>query len=400
MPELNISDFDYQLPNESIALYPIKDRDTSKLLIYKNGVIEDTIFNKITKHIPEHSNLFFNNTKVIRARLIFYKQGGTRIEVFCLEPHLMDISSAFSQVKNCFWKCYIGNKKRWKGEVLSMTINENNQTINLSAEFIKEEEDVFVVKFSWQPETLTFSEVLLKAGKIPLPPYIKREAETSDSDYYQTIYANSEGSVAAPTAGLHFTPKTFNSFSTKHIKTNFITLHVGAGTFKPVVENDANNHNMHNENFIVSYDTLCSLIKENENIIAVGTTTARTLESLYWLGVKTIIDDSFSDKLLQWDAYKPQYNTSISFSESLEAIKKQLVNISLDSIQATTSLMIVPGYKFRVIKGLITNFHQPCSTLLFLVSAFIGNDWKRVYTYAIENNYRFLSYGDCCFFMP
>lgn len=398
MHAINISDYEYQLPNERIALFPVESRDKSKLLVYKNGIIEDAIFDKLTDYIPEHSTIFFNNTKVINARLIFYKKGGSRIEIFCLEPYEMDITSSFAQVKTSCWRCYIGNKKRWKGEVLQMAIKDNNNVL-LNAEFVKEENDVFVVKFSWQPETLTFSEVLDKAGKIPLPPYIKREAENSDASNYQTVYACFDGSVAAPTAGLHFTPEVFNLLANKKIKTQFITLHVGAGTFKPVIDEDATKHIMHNENFVVGIDTINCLLNKNNNVIAVGTTTARTLESLYWLGVKTIVDGTLSNTLMQWDAYKPEYNTSITLSESLEALKTQLLKKTLDSIQASTSLMIVPGYKYRVVKALITNFHQPRSTLLLLVSAFIGQDWKRIYSHALENNYRFLSYGDCCFFM-
>lgn len=394
-----IENYNYNLPDEKIAKYPLSKRDESKLLFYDNGELISDTFRNLSTHLPKDSLIVSNNTKVIRARLEFFKETGARIEVFCLEPHMpVDYSISFAQTEKCTWQCIVGNLKKWKSGKLSKKINLNNQEITIEVERIGKILDAHEIEFSWNNPNFCFSEILEAMGNIPIPPYLKRNSEESDLSTYQTIYSKIKGSVAAPTAGLHFTQDVFESLSKKNIQAHEVTLHVGAGTFKPVKDDLIIDHEMHTEHFVITKDTIPPLLKNLGSITAVGTTTVRTLESLYWLGVK-IINKSFANSVYhvnQWDAYND--NGLIEVKDALKAVHNEVANSKDGHINASTAIMIVPGYKFNIIDRLITNFHQPKSTLLLLIGAFIGTDWKGIYKYALENNYRFLSYGDSCLF--
>ena len=395
---LSIKDFTYSLPEERIAKYPLAERDASKLLIYKEESITDDIYRNIAAHIPSNSLLVFNDTKVVEARLLFQKSTGGVIEIFCLEPHEQypDITTAMLQHEKVFWHCLIGGASKWKhGQILSKKILYNRNELILEAKYIGKEIDSFIVELSWNNSSLSFAEVLHLFGAIPLPPYIKREAETSDAERYQTVYAHYEGSVAAPTAGLHFTESVFKSLKEKNIQKEFVTLHVGAGTFKPVKSETMQDHEMHAEYFTISKTTIQNLIYHlDKNIIAVGTTSLRTLESLYWLGAKqSTVNSQQSMEITQWEVYDRK-EKMISTKEALENLIRWMSAKSLNSLTGKTQIIIAPGYQFKIVNGLVTNFHQPQSTLLLLVSAFIGNNWRKVYDFALENNFRFLSYGD------
>ena len=395
---LSIKDFTYSLPEERIAKYPLTERDASKLLIYKERDISEDIYKNIVDHIPSDSLLVFNNTKVVAARLLFQKPTGGVIEIFCLEPHEQypDISSAMLQHEKVLWHCLIGGASKWKhGQILEKKISYNSNEIVLNARYVEKVGDSFVVELSWNDPSFSFAEVLHLFGVIPLPPYIKREAEASDAERYQTVYAHYEGSVAAPTAGLHFTNTVFEKLNEKNIQKDFVTLHVGAGTFKPVKAEVMREHEMHAEHFTVSRSLIQNLIDHpDKNIIAVGTTSLRTLESLYWLGVKqSTVNSSQSLEITQWEVYD-HVGINIPAKEALENLMKWMDERDLNNLTAKTQIIIAPGYQFKIVNSLVTNFHQPQSTLLFLVAAFIGNDWRKVYKYALENNFRFLSYGD------
>ncbi len=395
---LSIKDFTYSLPEERVAKYPLAERDASKLLIYKEEKIEEDIYRNIANHIPSNSLLVFNDTKVVEARLLFQKPTGGVIEIFCLEPHEQypDITTAMLQHEKVLWHCLIGGASKWKhGQVLEKKITYNSKDFVLNARYIEKEVDSFIVELSWNDLSLSFAEVLHLFGATPLPPYIKREAEISDAERYQTVYAHYEGSVAAPTAGLHFTEAVFNRLKEKNIQKDFITLHVGAGTFKPVKTELMKDHEMHAEYFTVSKITIQNLIDHlDKNIIAVGTTSLRTLESLYWLGMKKSMDNRPQTiEITQWEVYDHK-EKMISAKEALENLINWMTLKDLDNLTAKTQIIIAPGYQFKIVNGLITNFHQPQSTLLLLVAAFIGKNWKDAYNYALENNYRFLSYGD------
>jgi S-adenosylmethionine:tRNA ribosyltransferase-isomerase len=395
---LSIKDFAYSLAEKRIAKYPLAERDASKLLIYKEGNIIENIYRNIADHIPTDSLLFFNDTKVVEARLLFQKSTGGIIEIFCLEPHQLypDITTAMMQHEKVQWHCLIGGASKWKhGQILEKKIIYNSDELILKTRYIEKEVDSFIVELSWNDPLLSFAEVLHLFGAIPLPPYIKREAESSDAERYQTVYAHYEGSVAAPTAGLHFTDEVFKKLKEKTIDKDFVTLHVGAGTFKPVKSEIMQEHEMHAECFTVLKSTIQKLIDHlDKNIIAVGTTTLRTLESLYWLGVKSsMVNGEWSTEITQWEVY--DYNGKIvTVKQALENLIKRMNEKGLNALTAKTQIIIAPGYQFKIVKGLVTNFHQPQSTLLLLVAAFIGNDWKKVYDYALENSFRFLSYGD------
>ncbi len=399
--EIKISEYNYALPEEKIAFFPLEKRDHSKILTYTNNAIGEDKFYNIANYLPERSRLYFNDTKVVRARLIFQKPTGARIELFVLEPvsPITEIQQAFQVKKEATWKCFIGNAKKWKTGALQMRFSVDGEEFILNAEKGKQVDNAFLVRFFWQPESLSFAHVLEQIGKIPLPPYIDREAKKEDSERYQTIYAKHDGSVAAPTAGLHFTEKVFSALEKKKITKGFVTLHVGAGTFKPVDAEKIGDHNMHHEQIFVSKDSLKDLLeKDFSKLIAVGTTSVRTLESLYWIGVKLIKNpEQGIPELKQWDPYT--LGLDISREEALKAIIKYLDRVNLDFLYSATQLMIVPGYTFKMVDGIVTNFHQPQSTLLLLVSAFIGEKWKDVYNYALKNNFRFLSYGDSCLFL-
>ena len=399
--DLQIKDFSYNLPDDRIAKYPLANRDQSKLLIYKGEQISESVYQQIAKEIPENSLLLFNNTKVVEARILFQKETGATIEIFCLEPddRYPDITSAMLQKGKVFWKCLVGGAKKWKEPQISKSILIGGKTIAFSAERREQIADYYLIEFNWVDADISFAEILHAAGLIPLPPYLNRAAETSDLDRYQTIYAKYDGSVAAPTAGLHFTEAVFEQLEAKNIERAYLTLHVGAGTFKPVKAEKIEGHEMHAEFIEVSVDLIQKIIsKLNETIIPVGTTSMRTIESLYWLGVKTILrsDIALSELVInQWDPYTLDVS-SISASEALQALIVWMQKNELELLITKTQIIIAPGYSFKIAKALITNFHQPQSTLLLLVSALIGEEWKRVYEYAVENDFRFLSYGDGC----
>ncbi|MFY7900118.1 MAG: S-adenosylmethionine:tRNA ribosyltransferase-isomerase [Chitinophagaceae bacterium] len=396
---LSIVDFDYLLPDDRIAKYPLEKRDESKLLIYKNEEITQSIYANIDAYIPENSLLVFNNTKVVEARLLFQKITGGNIEIFCLEPHeqYADITTAMLTKQKVWWNCLIGGAKKWKDEVLSKQINEE---LNISAKKIGLDNEVFIIEFEWNDASLSFAEILHIAGLIPLPPYLNRTAEEKDKTTYQTIYAAYDGSVAAPTAGLHFTNAIFEKLAKKQIAQCFVTLHVGAGTFKPVKAATMHEHEMHAEYIDVSIHEIEQLKQQqNAPIIAVGTTSLRTIESLYWMGVKLLhLNKPFTQittmdiMVHQWDAYElpKQYGVE----DALGYLLKWMDANKLTRIVTKTQIIIAPGYQLKVAEGIITNFHQPKSTLLLLIAAVIGNDWHKVYDYALINQFRFLSYGD------
>jgi len=398
--ELSIIDFTYELPDERIARYPLAERDQSKLLIYSNGQISETIYAELAEQIPSNSLLVFNNTKVVEARLLFEKPNGGRIEIFCLEPHEQygDITTAMLQKGKVWWKCLVGGAKKWKeGALISRIKKYDTDEITLTARKTEQYADAYLIELSWDDADMSFAELLHVAGVIPLPPYLNRAAEESDQERYQTIYAKHDGSVAAPTAGLHFTDSLFAKLTQKNIRHSFVTLHVGAGTFKPVKSATMQDHEMHAEFIDVSAAFIEQLLQQTAGpVIAVGTTSLRTIESLYWLGVKTKLDPSISTEALtitQWEPYElAQHN--ISAAEALGALLAWLQQNRTGRLVTKTQIIIAPGYTFRIIKGLITNFHQPQSTLLLLVAAITGDNWKKIYQYALDHQFRFLSYGD------
>lgn len=387
---------DYFLPQEKIARYPLEKRHESKLLVYKNAEIYDRIFREIVEILPPCSMLIFNDTRVIRARLHFRKPTGALIEIFCLEPYdPADYESAFAKTGNSKWKCLVGNLNKWRNEILEKKFEFRNQTVTILARKLEDYHDWQIIEFEWNEIMLTFADLLEKAGETPIPPYLGRESEPIDHGRYQTIYAQYNGSVAAPTAGLHFTSEVINDIKAAGISMLNITLHIGAGTFKPILANSVKNHNMHSEQIILLKENIQKLLNFKGNLIAVGTTSVRTLESLYWLGIKLLLNKDIKGQELnisQWEWTKPL--NDYSATDSLNAVLQYMNQTKKSSLSVTTQLMILPGYEFRLIDGMITNFHQPRSTLLMLVNAFIGDEWKTVYGHAMMNNYRFLSYGD------
>ena len=399
LPNLSIQDYTYYLPQERIANFPLQERDASKLLVYNNGEIDEDIYKNLDRRLPSDTLLIFNDTKVISARLLFHKPTGGVIEIFCLEPHeqYRDITTAMTQQGAVFWQCLIGGASKWKhGQVLEMKITIRQTETILRAKYIDKKIDSFIIEFSWDETKLTFAEILHNAGAIPLPPYIKREAQPLDVERYQTIYAYHEGSVAAPTAGLHFTDSLINKLQQKGIQTNFITLHVGAGTFKPVKSATIQGHEMHSEFITVSKGTMQNIIDSlDRTVVPVGTTSLRTIESLYWMGVKVALGQENDLTVSQWDPYELE-NQNLSVRQALENLVDLMGRKNMDQLTTKTNIIIVPGYKVRIATALITNFHQPQSTLLLLVAALIGNDWRKVYDYALQSNFRFLSYGDGC----
>nr|WP_321357926.1 S-adenosylmethionine:tRNA ribosyltransferase-isomerase [uncultured Draconibacterium sp.] len=392
--DIKISDYTYNLPDERIAKYPLTERNKSKLLIRQNGSIKQDIFENCANYLPEDAQLVFNNTRVIHARLFFYKETGARIEIFCLEPvEPADYQVAFQQTEEVTWKCMVGNSKKWKEGFLSQTFKIDGKTIELTAAKIGQEGNSFHIRFVWNGG-VHFSEIIEHIGQLPIPPYLNRETEESDEETYQTVYAKIDGSVAAPTAGLHFTDPVIAQLADKNITTNEITLHVGAGTFQPVKSTTIEGHTMHHEQVIIPIDILRSFVENQKNIIAVGTTSVRSLESLYWLGLQLEEKrfDPFHPEVKQWEPYENEAN--ISIEKALQNIIYFLAENSENAIRFSTQIIILPGYDFKLISGMFTNFHQPQSTLLLLISAFLGNKWKEVYDYALANDFRFLSYGD------
>ncbi len=394
--DIDINDYYYNLPEDRIAQYPVNERDRSQLLIYKeNKIVKDT-FRNIDEYLPPDSLLVFNNTRVIRARILFQKETGAVIEILCLEPIFpFDYSLSFGSKEPVEWKCIVGNLKKWKGGALTTPFKYNGNQYYLYAERLQSDGEAWHIKFSWNNCEMSFGEIIETTGHIPLPPYINREDEAEDNERYQTVYSRIKGSVAAPTAGLHFTDYVFEKIKARGIKTVELTLHVGAGTFQPVKAKNIYDHEMHCEHFSIDAKTIILLLENQGKILPVGTTSVRTLESLYWLGVKLIQnqpDINANLSLGQWEAY--DMVTNISIKESLGALLKYINERNLMCLQAVTSIMIVPGYEFRITNGMVTNFHQPRSTLLLLISAWTGNRWKEIYTFAFENRFRFLSYGD------
>lgn len=408
LPEILLADYHYELPDERIARFPVEPRDTSKLLIFKNGTIQHERFFSLPDHLPHNTFLVFNDTKVIPARVFFKKPTGATIEVFLLHPEAPTriINDMMQQTHSCVWSCMIGNKKRWKaGEVLTAELRVSNYELQIKAEWVDVENNW--VKFSWEPIHTTsgivqppsFADVIRALGEIPLPPYLGRHADTHDADTYQTVYSKVEGAVAAPTAGLHFTDRVFQQLSEKGIQHDFVTLHVGAGTFQPVKVQNAVEHTMHSEQVVFKRSFVERLLENIPNIVAVGTTSMRSLESLFWIGYKLITyslekraggEQFFIEKLTPY-----QTNGIIpTAKESLEAILTYMMTNRLEELVGETEIMIFPGYDFKICKGLITNYHQPGSTLMLLVAAFAGPEWRTVYQEALANGYRFLSYGD------
>ncbi|NQV02368.1 MAG: S-adenosylmethionine:tRNA ribosyltransferase-isomerase [Bacteroidia bacterium] len=404
LPKINIQDFSYDLPLDRIAQYPLSERDASRLLCWIDGKIKEDRFRNIASYIPQESLMVFNNTRVIRARLLFQKTTGTHVEIFCLEPlePTQEINHAFQQKGPVTWKCLIGNARRWKTGILEKVGEVAGHNFTLQALRMKEMEDgTFSVAFSWHPSGLSFGEVLEGSGRIPLPPYISREDGPSDLLRYQTIYALQEGSVAAPTAGLHFTPAVMDMLNSRNILQEQVTLHVGLGTFRPVTAPDLSQHIMHQEQIVVQAGTIRQLLHHLPNpVIAVGTTSVRTLESLYWLGAGKLKDPELDQvEVRQWEPYIQPDNQLVPAAAALQTLLRMMERSGLTELTATTKLLIMPGYKFRIIHGMITNFHQPRSTLLLLIAAFLGHSWRGVYSYALKNGFRFLSYGDSCLFI-
>ena len=395
--EIRIEDYNYSLPDERIAKFPLPKRDESKLLLYRNGEISESIFKHITDYLPQNTLMVFNNTRVIQARLLFQKETGARIEIFCLEPiEPHDYALIFQETRRCSWTCLVGNLKKWKEGTLSKTIFIKDEPVVLTADKKKSHGDTHLIEFIWDNEAYTFADILDAAGVLPIPPYLHRETEKSDLQTYQTVYSKIKGSVAAPTAGLHFTQEVLADIDARGIGREEVTLHVGAGTFKPVKSDTIEGHEMHTE-FISVRRSSIERIKSNlGNIIAVGTTSVRTLESLYYMGV--ILDnnpEATSEDLVvkQWMPYDMN-NNRLTAERSLQNILDYLDKHDADTLVTATQIIIAPGYEFKIVKGIVTNFHQPKSTLLLLISAFVKGNWKSIYEYALEHDFRFLSYGD------
>ena len=402
---IRINEFNYELPDERIAKFPLAERDSSKLLVYNKGEVGEDVFTSLPKYIPQGSLMVFNNTKVIQARLHFKKETGALIEVFCLEPAIPnDYALNFQSTGSCSWYCMIGNLKRWKEGALSRTFNVGGKDFTLTA--VKKEEHgngtSHRVEFSWDDDSMTFADVLEVVGELPIPPYLNRETQESDKKTYQTVYSKIKGSVAAPTAGLHFTERVLESLDKAGIEREEVTLHVGAGTFKPVKSEEIQGHEMHSEYFSVSLRVIDKLIAHGGEATAVGTTSVRTLESLYYIGLKLEENMDLTEKELHVEQWMPYdyAGKKISTVKALENIKSYLENNGLNALRTSTQIIIAPGYEYHIVRRIVTNFHQPQSTLLLLVSAFVKGDWKKIYDYALSHDFRFLSYGDSSILIP
>lgn len=400
---IRIADYTYDLPDDRIAKHPLAERDRCKLLYYRKGEISEYLFNDLPDLLSPGSMLVYNNTRVINARLRFHKpDGGALIEVFCLEPlEPRDYAQSFSSVGECTWLCFVGNSKRWKGGTLSFMVNIGDKTVTFSAERCGRSGNASYVRFFWDGDEVTFASILEAVGEIPIPPYLNRKTEPSDSTDYQTVYSRIDGSVAAPTAGLHFTDSVLAAVDRKGILRRELTLHVGAGTFQPVKSDTIGGHEMHTEFISVTRDVIGDLIDAPGKIVAVGTTSVRTLESLYYIGValkRNPIDTSAAFFVPQWMPYEDD-NNDLSTKDALQAVADYLDVHNMSHLVGSTQIIIAPGYKFHVVDGIITNFHQPQSTLLLLVSAFVDGDWQRIYDYALAHDFRFLSYGDSSLLM-
>lgn len=395
--DIQISQYDYDLPDIRIAKYPLSQRDSSKLLVYKQGKIDQTVFSSISAHLPPRSLLVYNNTKVIHARLFFQKDTGAIIEIFCLEPiQPSDYQMVFQSTKRCTWKCMVGNLKKWKQGALTLVCDVKGVSIELVAERDMINSQIHI-HFSWNNVGVTFGDILEAIGKLPIPPYLHRESEENDEITYQTVYSKEQGSVAAPTAGLHFTDEVLARLHQTGICTTEITLHVGAGTFLPVKSATIGEHTMHTEMVVISKQTIKHLQASIGNIIAVGTTSVRSLESLYHIGVQ-VSKQQYHLSVSQWEPYSD--HQLLSPFEALQAVIQYLNNNGLTEIRFSTNIIILPSYQRKIVTGLITNFHQPKSTLLLLIATFVGEDWKKMYEYALNNDFRFLSYGDSSLLLP
>ncbi|MFN8258769.1 MAG: S-adenosylmethionine:tRNA ribosyltransferase-isomerase [Bacteroidales bacterium] len=406
LKQIKIEDYSYSLPESRIAKFPVEKRDESKLLFFKDNLIQSHLFNQLPELLQPNDLLVFNNARVIQARLEFFKETGARIEIFCLEPYLpLDYNLSFQVTESCQWKCLVGNLKKWKDEILVKEIEfkEKRFILKVTKGNQSFEDGSFLVDFSWQLKekdsdvSLTFGDILELSGHMPLPPYLNRKEAEEDKTRYQTVYARVNGSVAAPTAGLHFTEYVFNSLKTKGVDRLNITLHVSAGTFRPVKSQTLEDHHMHEESFEVELVSMKQLMAQKGRRIAVGTTSVRTLESIYWIGVKLLLKEENPFSISQWEIYNTKIE--ITVEDALKCVLNYLKDNNLQRLKAKTSIMIVPGYRFRMVEGLITNFHQPQSTLLLLIAAFTGDNWKKIYQFALENDYRFLSYGDSSFLL-
>lgn len=399
---IKIKDYNYQLPDSRIAKFPVAERDTSKLLIYDKGNIHHDTFRSITSYLPEGALMVYNNTRVIQARMYFHKLTGALIEVFLLEPAApSDYELMFQSRNHCSWICMVGNLKKWKEGALTRNIEIGNTTVTLSVERRQEVHTGHWIDFSWDNDSISFAEIIDAVGELPIPPYLNRDTEASDLTTYQTVYSKIKGSVAAPTAGLHFTDRVFADIDAHNIERQEVTLHVGAGTFKPVKSEDIAGHEMHTEYISVHRHTIERLLAHNAQAIAVGTTSVRTLESLYYMGCKLIGNPELSEEQLhisQWEPY--EQSPTYSATESLKALLDWYDRNEVSVLHSSTQIIIAPGYSYHIVRMLITNFHQPQSTLLLLVSALIGDNWHRVYDYALEHDFRFLSYGDSSLLIP
>lgn len=393
--DIRIEEFNYQLPDQRIARHPLAERDHCRLLVRShNGNISDYRFDRLASLLPDDAMLVYNNTRVINARLRFRKNlTGATIEIFCLEPVMpRDYAVSFAATDSCSWLCFVGNSKRWKSGDLILPLNVNGHDISLTATRENHEGNASTVRFSWNDNAVTFSEIIAAAGEIPIPPYLNRSTEDSDTTDYQTVYSHIDGSVAAPTAGLHFTPQVLNDIDRRGIPRRELTLHVGAGTFQPVKSESIGEHTMHSEFIAVERSLIEELAATDRQVIAVGTTSVRTLESLYHIGC-LISQNRWNGEVPQWYPYEPEH-PQLPAKEALQHIVSYLDRHRLNALIGSTRIIIAPGYIYRIVKGMITNFHQPQSTLLLLVSAFVGGDWKTMYDHALASDYRFLSYGD------
>lgn len=399
---IRISDYDYPLPDERIAKFPLPERDSSKLLVYRHGEVCEDRFTSLPQYLKPGMLMVFNNTKVIQARLHFRKETGALIEVFCLEPYSpADYAQNFQQTETCSWLCMIGNLKKWKEGVLRKEMTVNGHDLILCAERGEAVGTSHAVRFSWNDSTVTFSDILECMGELPIPPYLNRETQESDKKTYQTVYSKIKGSVAAPTAGLHFTERVLSALDNAGIEREELTLHVGAGTFKPVKSEEIEGHDMHTEYISVRRSTIEKLIAHNGEAVAVGTTSVRTLESLYYIGLKLEKDMDLSEEGLhvnQWEPYEEA--SGLSTVRALQNIVDWLDRHGIETLHTSTQIIIAPGYKYHIVKAMVTNFHQPKSTLLLLVSAFVNGDWHRIYDYALSHDFRFLSYGDSSLLIP
>ena len=401
---IQIKDFNYNLPDERIAKFPLAKRDNSKLLLYRHGEVTEDVFHNIAQYLPKGALMVFNNTKVIQARLHFRKETGALIEVFLLEPYMpADYEQMFQTTGHCSWLCMIGNLKKWKEGTLKRTFDVKGKEVTLVAERKEDVHKSYRVDFSWDASDVSWAELLDAVGELPIPPYLNRETQESDKTTYQTVYSKIKGSVAAPTAGLHFTPEVLADIDRHGIDREELTLHVGAGTFKPVKSEEIQDHEMHTEYICVHRQTLEKLIRHEAKAIAVGTTSVRTLESLYYIGVKLEKTLDLSEEELhvcQWEPYENAVAKPITPIKAIENILAYLDKHGLSALHASTQIIIAPGYEYNIVKMLVANFHQPQSTLLLLVSAFVHGDWRKIYDYALAHDFRFLSYGDSSLLIP